>query len=130
MLHRTRCVQVVHARGYDTTHLYVFDDDAARNRVLAVSARAVQLAKVHDGEAVDGDGPLAIVLDHLVLGGLRAAALDHCVAVALDGERVLAHGDPPDVFDGAGALAVDAFDLVWEGGVVVSGPGAGLASGG
>lgn len=39
-------------------------------------------------------------------------ALDVGVAVALERQRVLAHGRPPHVLDGAAALAVHALDLV------------------
>ena len=66
----------------------------------------------HDGEAVNGDGALAVVLDDLVLCALGAAALDERVAVALEREGVFADAGPPDVLDGAGTLAVDALDLV------------------
>lgn len=68
--------------------LDVLDDDVALDAVLAVAAGAVELAKVDDGEAVDGHGALAVVLDDLVVGGLGAAALDQGVAVALEGEGV------------------------------------------
>jgi hypothetical protein len=40
--------------------LDVLDDDAAGDRVLAVTAGAVKLAKVGDLEAVDGDSTLAV----------------------------------------------------------------------
>ena len=52
------------------------------------------------------------MLDDLVGGGLGAAALDEGIAVAFEGERVLAHLGPPDVGDGAAALAVDPLQLV------------------
>ena len=52
------------------------------------------------------------MLDDLVLSVGGASADDAGVAVALQGERVLADVDPPYVLDGAGAEAVDAFDLV------------------
>jgi hypothetical protein len=55
------------------------------------------LAEVHDLETVDGDRALAVVLDDLVVGGLGTSALDHGVAVALEGESILANVDPPDV---------------------------------
>lgn len=63
-------------------------------------------------EAVDGDGALAVVLHNLVGSGLGTSALDHGVAVSLDGESVLTDIDPPDVLDGAGSLAVDTLNLV------------------
>jgi hypothetical protein len=40
--------------------LDVLDDDAAGDRVLAVTACAVELAEVGDLEAVNGDGALAV----------------------------------------------------------------------
>jgi hypothetical protein len=63
-------------------------------------------------EAVNGDGSLAVVLDDLVLSGLSTSALDHGIAITLEGQSILADVDPPDVLDGAGTLAVDALDLV------------------
>lgn len=92
--------------------LDVLDDDIALAHDLAVAARAVQLAEVDDGEAVNGDGAQAVVLDDLVLGTGGTAASDGGVTVALEGQGVLADGLPPDVDDGAGALAVDTLDLV------------------
>jgi len=92
--------------------LDVLDDDRAGDAVLAVTAGAVELAEVHDGEAVNGDRALSVVLDDLVVSGLGTSALDHGVSVTLEGKRILANVDPPDVLDGAGSLAVDALDLV------------------
>jgi hypothetical protein len=97
----------------DKTCLDVLDDDTAGDGVLAVAARTVQLAKVHDSEAVDGDGTLAVVLDDLVVGALGTSTLDEGVAVTFERESVLADIDPPDVFDGARALAVNTLDLVF-----------------
>ena len=85
--------------------LDVLDADVAQAHLAAVAAAAVELAKVDGGEAVDGDGAQAVVLDDLVVGVLGAAALDAGVAVAFDGEGVLADVYPPDVLDGARALA-------------------------
>jgi hypothetical protein len=48
-------------------------------------------------EAVNCDSALAVVLNDLVTGGLGTSALDHGIAIALDGESVLAYVDPPDV---------------------------------
>lgn len=39
-------------------------------------------------------------------------ALNVRISIALDAQGVFADGRPPDVLDGAGALAVDALDLV------------------
>ena len=81
--------------------LDVLDGDGALGAVaLAVAARAVQLAEVLHAEAVDGHGRGAVVLDHLVLGAARSAALDHGGSGALEGEGVLADGSPPDVWEG------------------------------
>jgi hypothetical protein len=52
-------------------------------------------------EAVDGDRALSVVLNDLVIGGLSTSTLDHGVSVTLEGERILANVDPPDVLDGA-----------------------------
>jgi hypothetical protein len=46
-----------------------------------------------------------LVLDNLVLGSGRATADDSSVAVFLEGEGVFADSRPPDVLDGALALA-------------------------
>ncbi|EKG19819.1 hypothetical protein MPH_02888 [Macrophomina phaseolina MS6] len=105
--------------GVDTSQLAagvgldVLDDDvAAASVAVAVAARAVELAEVGDGEAVNGDGADSVVLDDLVLGALSATAADGGVTVTLDGKSVLADGLPPDVFDGAGTQTVDTLDLV------------------
>ena len=127
--------------------LDVLDDNGAGDRVLAVTAGTVKLSEVHDGyrivsncqsvvskelltEAVNGDRSLSVVLDDLVISRLGTSALDHGVAVTLEGKSILANVDPPDVLDGAGScvrlvrllyvvhagvmltLAVDTLDLV------------------
>lgn len=66
----------------------------------------------HDSEAIDRDGALAVVLDDLVIGTLGTSTLDKRVSIALEGESILADVGPPDVLDGAGALAVDALGLI------------------
>ena len=66
----------------------------------------------HDGETVDGDGTLAVVLDDLVISTLGTSALDVGVTVTLEGEGVLADVGPPDVLDVARTLAVNTLDLV------------------
>lgn len=116
--------------GRQAVGLYVLDDDVARAAVArAVAARAVELAGVDDGHAVDGHGAAAVVLDDLVDGARGAAALDEDVAVAEGGDGIfsvsmsfskklgngghtLAHLAEPDVGQRAGALAVDALELV------------------
>ena len=95
-------------------HLDVLDNDAARNRVLAVTASTVELAEVGNLETIDGDSSLTVVLDNLVGGRLSTATLDERVTVTLQGESILADVDPPDVLNGARALAVNALDLFWE----------------
>jgi len=92
--------------------LDVLDDNGAGDRVLAVTAGTVKLSEVHDGEAVNGDRSLSVVLDDLVISRLGTSALDHGVTVTLEGKSILANVDPPDVLDGAGSLAVDTLDLV------------------
>jgi hypothetical protein len=54
------------------------------------------------------------VLNDLVGGRLSTATLDEGVTVTLQGKSVLADVDPPDVLDGARALAVDTLDLVYS----------------
>lgn len=67
----------------DTPGLDVLDDDMAGATVVgAVTASAVELAGVDDGEVLDGDGSAAVVLDNLVLGLLGTTALDQDVAIA------------------------------------------------
>lgn len=60
-------------QGLAVVGLDVLDDDVALAHGLAVAAGAVQLAKVDDGEAVDGHGAQAVVLDDLVVGSGGAA---------------------------------------------------------
>jgi hypothetical protein len=95
-------------RGY----LDVLDHDGARNRVLAVTARTVQLAKVHGGETVDSDSTLAVVLNDLVVRTLGTSTFDERIAVTLNTERVFADIDPPDILDGAGSFTVNTLDLI------------------
>ena len=57
--------------GFDAFH-----DNMALGALLAVAAGAVQLAEVVDGEAVDGDGAFAVVLDDFVFGAGGASADD------------------------------------------------------
>lgn len=68
--------------------LDVLDNDVAFGALLAVTARAVELAKGVDCEAIDGHGSGTIVLDDLVFGSGRAAADDGSIAIALDGEGI------------------------------------------
>ena len=79
---------------------------------LAVTARAVQLAKVLNSEVRDADCANAVVLNDFVRGTLGTAARDGTSAVAFEGESVLADCLPPDVSDSAGTGAVHAFDLI------------------
>jgi hypothetical protein len=96
----------------DVAYLDVLDDNGAGDRVLAVTASTVELAEIGDLETVDGDSSLTVVLNDLVGSRLSTSALDEGVTVTLQGKSVLADIDPPDVLDGAGALAVDTLDLV------------------
>lgn len=82
---------------------------------IAVSARAVQLSEVLNGEVGDLEGTATVVLEDLVLGTVGTAALDVggvTGVLVLDGEGVLANRAPPDVLESAGTLAVDTLDLV------------------
>ena len=79
---------------------------------LAVTTAPVQLAEVLHEESGDGDSAYAVMLDYLIFGTLRAATRDSTVAVALEGESILADCLPPDVSDRASTSAVDTFDLI------------------
>ena len=61
---------------------------SGRTIATAVSARAVELAEVVDGEAVDGDGSLAVVLDDLVFGTSGTSTNDIGVSIPLQGESI------------------------------------------
>lgn len=61
--------------------LDILDNDVALPHCLAVAASAVQLAEVDYGEAVDGHGSQAVVLDHLVISASGTAVL-HCTLVS------------------------------------------------
>lgn len=87
-------------------------EDQGKAYSLAVAAGAVELAKVLDLEARDGDGSNAVVLDDLVLSALCATARDSAVTVTLEGQSILTDGLPPDVGNRAGTGAVYAFDLI------------------
>lgn len=77
----------------DTLGLDVLDHDFAGTAVVgAVAAAAVELAGVDDGEVLDGDGALAVVLDDLVLGLLGAATLDEDIAAAQSRNGICEHG--------------------------------------
>jgi hypothetical protein len=68
--------------------LDVLDHHVALGALLAVAARAVQLAKVGDLEAVDGDGASAVMLDDLVFGAGGASTGDGCVAILLESQSI------------------------------------------
>jgi len=52
------------------------------------------------------------VLDDFVFSTLGTTALDECVAITLKTESVLANLNPPDILNGARALAVDTLSLI------------------
>jgi len=83
----------------------VNDNLARRLRLVvgAVATAAVQLPCVNDCEVLDRHCAGAVVLDHFVLGFLRAAADDGCVARAEDGDGVFADVAEPDVGQCAGS---------------------------
>ena len=66
----------------------VLDHDVALGGFLAVSARAVELAEIDDGEAVDSDGSGTVVLDDLVLCAGGTTASDGSITITLEGESV------------------------------------------
>lgn len=92
--------------------LDVLDDNVAGAHLLAVTARSVELAKVDNGEAIDGDRAETVVLDDLVRSTSGTTTADDSITVTLEGESILADLLPPDVLDGARALAVNTLDLV------------------
>ena len=100
-------------RKQRAAYLDVLDDNAARDGVLAVTARTVELAEVGNLETIDGDDSLTVVLNNLVRGRLGASTLDHGVAITLQGKSILANIDPPDVLNGARSLAVNTLNLVY-----------------
>jgi hypothetical protein len=72
--------EVTNALGLD-----VLDDDVARATVIgAVTTSAVELAGIDDGEAFDGDGTAAVMLNDLVLGLLSTTTLNQSIAIAKD----------------------------------------------
>ena len=100
-------------RKQRAAYLDVLDDNAARDGVLAVTARTVELAEVGNLETIDGDDSLTVVLNNLVGGRLSTSTLDHGVAITLQGKSILANIDPPDVLNGARSLAVNTLNLVY-----------------
>lgn len=79
---------------------------------VAVAAGAIHLAKVGGEEAVDGDRTQAVVLNDLVRRTLCTAPSDGAISVFLERESVFADSLPPNILDGASALAVNTFNLV------------------
>jgi hypothetical protein len=91
------------------------DLDVASGHLLAVTAAAVELAKVRDLEVLDDDGTSTVVLDDLVLGTSSAATVNSsglAVFLLLNGESVLADGVPDNVVKSAATVAVNTLDLV------------------
>lgn len=83
---------------------------------LAVATAAVEFAKVLDVVVDDVYGAAAVVLDNLVGSVVGASADDPGLAAGLvvfDADGVFADVFEPDVFEGAVAVAVDAFGLVF-----------------
>lgn len=82
---------------------------------LAIATAAVEFAKVLDVVVDDVYGAAAVVLDHFVGSVVGASADDPGLAAGLvvfDADGVFADVFEPDVFEGAVAVAVDAFGLV------------------
>lgn len=79
-------------QGFHTLGLDVLDHNVTGALALvaaAVSARAVQLACIHNSESINGDSSLSVVLHHLVFGLLGTSALDECVSSSEDGNGIL-----------------------------------------
>lgn len=66
----------------------VLDDDVTLSALLAVTARAIELAEVDNSEAVDRDGTRTVVLDDLILSTGGTTAGDGGITIALEGESV------------------------------------------
>lgn len=76
--------EVTNALGLD-----VLDDNVARATVIgAVTASAVELAGINNGETLNGDGTAAVMLDDLVLGLLSTTTLNQSIAIAKDRDGI------------------------------------------
>lgn len=90
-----RSVTVVRVDSNQSLHvvgLHVLDNNVSGALALVVatvSTGAIQLSCIHHSESIDGDGSLAIVLNHLVLGLLGTTALDERISGSKDGNGVL-----------------------------------------
>lgn len=62
--------------------------EVGRSRGELTAARAIQLAEIDNGEAVDGHIADTVVLEDLVVGALGTAADDLGVTVTLEGKSV------------------------------------------
>lgn len=85
-------VRVDSDQGLHILGLDVLDNNLAWTLALvvaAVTARSVQLPCIHNGESINGDGSLAVVLHNLVLGLLSTSTLDECVSGSEDGNGIL-----------------------------------------
>jgi hypothetical protein len=80
--------------------------------LLAVSTTAVQFSEISDGEAIDGNGTNAVVLDNLVGGTTSTTTNDLTVTVTLEGQSILANSIPPDILNGASTETVNTLVLV------------------
>lgn len=112
---RSIAIVLVHTRqNASSTGLDAIQNHLSRaNIVLAVTAAAINLSESLGDEVLDVDCTPSVVLDDLVSRTLRAAVENVGGTGALeDGESVFADFLPPDVVDGARAVAVDAFGLV------------------
>jgi hypothetical protein len=91
------------------------DLDVTSGHLLAVTAAAVELAKVGDHKVLDDNGTSTVVLDNLVLGTGSATTVDGSgltIFLLLDGESILADGVPDNVVESAATVAVNTLDLV------------------
>jgi hypothetical protein len=91
------------------------DLDVASRHLLAVTAAAVELAKVGNLEVLDDNGTTTVVLNDLVFGTSGTSAVDGgglAVLLLLDGEGIFTDGVPDNVVQGATTVAVNTLDLV------------------
>lgn len=80
--------------------------------VLAITARAIDLAVVLSIEVDDVNVATSVMLDDLIRGMVGTTTNDVGSSITLDGNGILADILEPDKFEVAAALAVDTLTLV------------------
>jgi hypothetical protein len=91
------------------------DLDVASRHLLAVTAAAVELAKVGNLEVLDDNGTTTVVLNDLVFGTSGTSAVDGgglAVLLLLDREGIFTDGVPDNIVQGATTVAVNTLNLV------------------